>query len=229
MKLLHTPNSTLARLAVGGLVLSAGIGGPTLLVAGAAQAAACGTATPAGTDCTMTGTLALTAGTMTLTSPSSLGWGGTVNGLDQRLVDPTAADQTYLVNDSTGSGPGWHVTVSATTFTSGAKTLADVGTFSTDGSKTSILGTAGPTAACAAQSTCTLPTDTTTYPVAITTAASAPTAVNIYSASAATGLGSIVIGGSTAANPVGWWLNVPGNTQAGTYTSTVSMEMISAP
>jgi hypothetical protein len=62
--------------------------------------------------------------------------------------------------------------------------------------------------------------------VAITTAT---TASNIYDASATTGLGSVTIGGSSAANPVGWWLNVPANTLAGTYTSTVTVDIISGP
>jgi hypothetical protein len=72
-------------------------------------------------------------------------------------------------------------------------------------------------------------TTPTTFPVAITTAASAPTAFVIYDANAATGTVSIAVGGSTAANPVGWWLNVPGNTKAGTYTSTIAMAVVTAP
>jgi len=65
--------------------------------------------------------------------------------------------------------------------------------------------------------------------VAITTAASAPTAFVIYDANATTGTGSVAIGGSSAANPVGWWLNVPGNTKSGTYISTISMAVATAP
>jgi hypothetical protein len=62
--------------------------------------------------------------------------------------------------------------------------------------------------------------------VAITTASGTP--VNIYDASALTGLGTIVIG-SPGLNPVGWWLNVPSNTIQGTYTSTVSLELVAGP
>lgn len=210
-------------------LLAGGAGTVVLLTTASAGAVACGTATAAGTPCTMTGTLILSSGTLTLTAPSALSWAGNVTGLDQNLVDATAAHQAYLVDDATGTGAGWHVTVSATTFTTGTLTLANAGTFSTNGSVTSMTDPAAPTAACSSGSTCTLPTDTTTYPVAITTAATAPTAVNIYDASAGTGKGSIVIGGSTAAGPVGWWLNVPSNTLAGTYTSTVTMEIIAGP
>ena len=210
-------------------LLAGGAGTVVLLTTGSASAAACGTATVAGTSCTMTGTLVLSSGTLTLTTSSSLSWAGNVTGLDQKLVDPTAADQTYLVDDATGTGAGWHVTVSATTFTSGAQALPNAGTFTSNGSVTSVTDVTPPTAACSTGSTCTLPTKTTTYPVGITTAATAPTAVNVYDTSAGTGKGSIIIGGSTANNPVGWWLNIPSNTLAGTYTSTVTMEIISGP
>jgi hypothetical protein len=207
-------------------------GGSVLLGAGAAQAAACpvppGT-TPAGTACTIVGTLTMTGGTLTLIAPPALGWTETVNGADQHLVDPTVADQTYQVNDATGTAPGWHVTVAATQFTTAAPlhVLGNTGTFATNGSLTAMTDATAPTAACFAGSTCTLPTDTTTYPVAITTGA-AVTPVNIFDASALTGLGSITIG-SPGAAPVGWWLNVPGNTITGIYTSTVSLELISGP
>lgn len=88
---------------------------------------------------------------------------------------PGAASVPGRLGGSDGAGvgraraPGWHSTVSATTFTTGGgtpHTLADTGTFSTNGSVTSISGTGAPTAACASGSTCTVPTNTTTYPVA---------------------------------------------------------------
>ena len=226
---MRTASRRLAPLLGACVLLTGGLGASVLLAGGTAQAAACGTATAAGTPCTLTGTLILTSGALTLTAPNALGWSGNVSGLDQKLVDPTAAQQSYLVNDATGSGAGWHVTISATTFTATGGTLPNSGTFSTNGSLTSVTAATAPTATCSSGSTCTLPTDTTTYPVAITTATSAPTAVTIYDTSAGTGQGSIIIGGSTAANPIGWWINVAANTLAGTYTSTVTMEVIAGP
>ena len=209
------------------MLLAGGLGAGVLLAGGAAQAAACGTATVAGTACTLTGTLGVSTGTLTMTSPSALAWSTTETGADQQLVDPTTAHQSYLVNDATGSGSGWHVTVSATTFTTGSVTLANTGTFVTNGSATSETATPAPTAACASGSTCTLTSDNTAYPVAITTAATSPTAYVIYDTGTGTGMGSVTIG--VGALPVGWWVNVPASTKAGTYTSTISLTIISGP
>jgi len=83
-----------------------------------------------------------------------------------------------------------------------------------------------PDAACYTGSTCTTPTNTTTYPVNLTTAASAPATYKIYDTSANTGMGSISIG---ATHPASWWLNVPANAYAGTYTSTITYQLTSAP
>jgi hypothetical protein len=164
---------------------------------------------------------------LTLTAPSSLTWTGTLNGLNQSVYDTTGGDEQYTVNDATGTGAGWHVTVAATTFTNGTKTFPDAGTFTTNGSTTSVTSTNAPTATCTA--TCILPTNTTTYPVAVTTAVTAPTPVTIYDTAAASGLGQVVVGGSTNPNPVGWWVNVPASASAGAYTSTITMAIISGP
>jgi len=213
-----------------GAVLAGGIGGCVLVGAGTAQAAACpGTPVAAGTTCTDTGTLTFTGGALNLLSPTALGWTAVDTGIDQQLVDTTTAQQSYIVDDATGSGAGWNVTVSATTFTNGTVSLPNTGTFSTNGSITSIVATAGPTAACTSGATCTLPTDTSvTYPVALTTAATTPTAFKIYDALVNTGLGSITIGLPGAA-PVGWWVAVPANAKPATYLSTVTLEVLSAP
>ena len=210
-------------IAAGGLTA-----GSVGLMSGTANAAACGTAVSAGSDCTMTGTVGLTAGDLTLTSPSSLSWASTLTGTDQNLVDTVAADQQYTVNDATGSGTGWHVQISASTFTNGAHTFPNTaGVFSTNGSVSSVTDTTAPTATCTG--TCSLPTNTTTYPVEITTDPNNPQPFIIYDTAANTGLGEVVIGGSTAANPVGWWVNVPASASAGSYTSTITMEIISGP
>jgi hypothetical protein len=200
------------------------------LTPGTASATSCGAPIAAGSNCTLTGTLDLTGGTLQVTSPASLSWADTLNGLNQSVVDVTAGDQQYTVNDATGTGAGWHVTMSGTTFTNGSHTLPDATTFSTNGSTTSATGTTAPTATCTA--TCSPPTDSTTYPVAITTAATSPTPFTIYDTAANSGLGQVVIGGSAAANPVGWWLAIPADVYYGTggvYTSTITVAVVSAP
>ena len=197
------------------------------LTPGTASATSCGTAIVAGSTCTLTGSLGVTGSTLTLTSPSSLTWSETLNGLDQSIVDTAGGDQQYTVNDATGSGAGWKVTMAATTFTNGSHTLSNSTTLSVNGSSGSIIGTTAPTAACGVSATCTLPTDNTTYPVAIATAPTTPMTFAIYDTAATTGLGEIVIGGSP--NPVGWWLQVPASVYSGSYVSTVTLEVVSGP
>jgi hypothetical protein len=59
------------------------------------------------------------------------------------------------------------------------------------------------------------------------TTATTPMAVTIYDTSAATGLRSITTG--IGALPAGWWVNVRSKVRAGTYTSTVTLQIVSAP
>jgi hypothetical protein len=207
----------------GGLLL-AGLTSP--LAAGPAGAAACGPV-PAGAPCTVTGTFGLVSGPLSLAFPDALDWHFRVSFLGQDVVDLTPAHRSFVVENATGDPVGWHVTVAATQFRSGRATLPDVGTFFLTGSVTSPTATTAPTAACIGGSTCTLPTDTTTYPVAITTAASSPTPVTIYDAGAGTGLGATGIGGT--GHPVGWWLGVPAFTQPAGYAAIVTVELLSAP
>jgi alpha-tubulin suppressor-like RCC1 family protein len=166
-------------------------------------------------------------GNLTLTSPSSLTWAVTANGSNQSVVDAVAGDQQLTATDNTGTGAGWHITVSATTFTNGTHTLPNTGALSFTGSVTAVTSTAAPSATCV--SSCTLPTDTTTYPVVINTAASSPSTFTIFDTAAATGEGVLTIGGSTAANPIGWWVQVPGSTSTGSYTSTLTIAVVSGP
>ena len=87
-----------------------------------------------------------------------------------------------------------------------------------------------PTASCQGTLICTRPDDSSvSYPVAITSAAQSPAAVTVYAASAGTGVGPVTIGGAGTSNPIGWWLKVPANALAGTYTSTVTISVVSGP
>jgi hypothetical protein len=220
--------SLIAR-AVGVVLLAAGgLAAPTLL-ASPARAAACGTITAGGSagadQCTITGTLGVTAGSLTATPPAALAWSTTLDGRDQQVADPTAAHQGLEVDDLTGSGLGWNVNMSATTFTTSdaSHSLANTGTLKVNGSLTDNTASTAPTAACVTGATCTAPTNATTYPVAITTAGSSPTPYKIYAAAADTGIGKIAI------SKLGWWIHLPANTYAGTYTSTITFQVVSAP
>jgi hypothetical protein len=232
---ISTTKKRLMPLVAAATLLAGGTGAALLFAGGTADAATCA----AGATCTLTGSMDLTAGTLNLTAPTALGWGHAITGFDQSLSDDTAADQTYQVVDGTGTASGWDVQIAATQFTSngtGAPTLPLDGTFVTNGSNdaTTVPGTAtdatAPTAICATGSTCVPPTNTTTYPVDIVTGpAVAP--LTIFNATAPSGVGTITVGSVTAGvgNLVGWWLNVPATAAPGTYSSTVTMQIITAP
>jgi hypothetical protein len=205
------------------VLLTGGTSASVLLGAGAAQAAACSGAVAVTTPCTDIGTLTFTAGSLTFTPPTVFTWAATDTGVDQGVLDATAGHETMVVDDATGSGAGWNVTASSTQFTTGTILLPTTA-LSLNGSTSLATAATIPTAACSTATTCTVPTDTgVTYPVAIGT-----TAVKIYDALANTGLGSINLG-LPGANPMGWWLTIPANQKPGTYTSTITLEVISAP
>jgi hypothetical protein len=231
MRQLSARKKRVSSLLGAGALLVGGVATPALLAAAPASATTC----TVGVACTVTGTAALTGGTLSITPPPAIGWTGTLTGVTKDLVDLTAADETYNVDDATGATSGWNVSLTATPFTSTIPTsavLPNAGTFSTDGSLTTATGATAPTATCTSgPGTCVLPTDGVTYPIAITTAAtpSPTTTYIIYNAADSTGVGSIDIGGATALNPVGWWLAVSPTTAPGTYTSTVTFTLASGP
>jgi hypothetical protein len=215
----YIPSGTVFSVAITGLANTSAAGTYT-----AALATKNGSAT---VDSGSTGSLTFAVHALLLTAPASLSWSGTLTVSSQALDDANAADQSYAVGDSTGSGDGWNVTVTATTFTNGSHTLPNTGTFSTNGSLTSLGATAAPSITCI--SSCVTPTNQVVYPVAVTTAPSSPVAAVIYSAAVGTGSGSFTIGGSSAAHPVGWWLDIPPNAFAGTYTSTITFAVGTGP
>ncbi len=88
---------------------------------------------------------------------------------------------------------------------------------------------AAPSAACVGS--CLAPVDMTTNPVAIDAAASLPDAFTIYDASAGTGTGTgvVALGGPSATHPIGWWIQVPASSYAGSYTTTLTLTLVSGP
>ena len=158
-----------------------------------------------------TGTATISAGSFGFVStPPNVSYSATLNGLDQTVTATQALD----VGDATGSGTGWNVTATSTTFTTGGP----VHTLST--SATTV--TSAPADACDASATCTLATNSVTYPYTLPAAAVAPTATKLYNAAANTGMGNQTV------TPT-WKLAVPANTFAGTYTSTWTLSLVSGP
>jgi hypothetical protein len=176
-----------------------------LVTAAAASVALVGSLPAAAT----TGTATISAGTLAfVSSPPNVTWSATLNGLDQTPTTTQALD----VGDATGSGTGWNVTATSTTFTAGAHTLSTAAT----------TVTAAPTDACDASATCTLATNAIGYPYTLPAAGTAPTATKLFNAAANTGMGN------QTATPT-WKLSIPANTFAGTYTSTWTISLVSAP
>jgi hypothetical protein len=109
------------------------------------------------------------------------------------------------------AGLGWNLTITSTTLTTGTHSL------STSASKVT-----GATATCANGGICVAPTNTTSYPVSVPAASTAPAAVKFASVSASTGEGAFSM-------PAALQVSVPQNSFAGSYTSTVTVAVVSGP
>ena len=147
-------------------------------------------------------------GSLGLTSPSTATFPGlTLNGTNQSVT----TNVVFTPTDSTGSSSGWNLTGTSTTFTNGAaKTLPTTATTVTAGS---VAATAG---------TCRLPTNAIAYPVTLPAATTAPTAVKLYNAAAATGLGPATV-------TLAFKLSVPPNAYNGSFSSTWTFSLVSGP
>ena len=145
---------------------------------------------------------------LSMTGPTTVAFSGTtITGLNQTKT----VTATFDVTDNTG-GSGWNVTATSTTFTTGTHPLPT--------SATTVAST--PTSACDTGFTCTLPTDSVSYPYALPAGASAPTATKLVNAALGSGFGHETI---TAT----FTLTVPGNAYAGAYQSTWTFSLVSGP
>jgi len=151
----------------------------------------------------------LTAGSLAFVSaPPAVSFTATLNGTNQAVP----ATQPLDVSDATGSGNGWNITATSTLFTSGAHTIA----------ATATTIPSQPSVACDTNVTCTTATTNVTYPYSLPAAATAPTATQMFNATANTGMGDQTV------TPT-WTLTIPGNTYAGNYTSTWTLSLVSGP
>jgi hypothetical protein len=126
--------------------------------------------------------------------------------------------KTYTVpltlNDTrTGAsaGLGWNTTITSTQFLSGTRTLP-----TTASSITAV------SSACANGGLCTTPNNATTYPVTVPAGSTPPTAVKFFNAAAATGIGTFTLTPTVS-------VMVPQNSFSGTYTSTLTISVVSGP
>jgi hypothetical protein len=150
---------------------------------------------------TATATVSGTAGT-SLTLPTGPSLTDTLDGTDQTV----SYAPVLSIVDARGSGAGWNLTISATTFSDGfGHTLAP-------GQVSSVA------AACNAGNSCTAASSSgITYPLTI-----GGTASKFFNAAVNSGLGKIDV--TPAVDVV-----IPGNAYAGTYTSTVTLAAATGP
>jgi hypothetical protein len=220
------------RVAVLSLALCGVLAGIAMFAGSTATAATC-TATggpPISCSNPLNGSVTITGGALTLTA-SDLAWGAgiTLNGLDLDKVAVGAGDDHFEVDDLTGSAAGWHVTALPGRFCTDYPTCANTGTdhalattaLTFNGNTTYYNDTAKPAATCIGTATCSAPANGAAgpFPLVLT---SGGTAQTLFSAAAGTGMGSYDIASV-------WWLHLPANTAAGTYTSTVTLALSSTP
>lgn len=154
-------------------------------------------------------TATIGGGTLSMVSPTSVAFSANVTGVDQTV---NSNNQSFDVTDATGSGAGWNITATSTTFTDGTHTLAT----------NAVTQQAAPTRSCDASTTCTLAVTNVTYPYTLPAGATAPTATKLYNATASTGMGAQTSVGVMR-------LALPASVFAGSYTSTWTYSLVSGP
>jgi hypothetical protein len=149
---------------------------------------------------TATATVTGAAG-LSLNLPANPSISDTLDGTDQTV---SYAPVLGLV-DARGTGAGWNLTMSATTFSDGAGHTLQPGTV------------ASVAQACHTGSSCTAATNGIAVPITLST-----TAAKFFNAALNTGLGKVDV--TPTVN-----VAIPGNAYAGTYTSTVTVAAVSGP
>lgn len=153
------------------------------------------------------GSLTVSGGSLTMSAVDNPAFPGvTLDGTAQSVSDAIDID----VKDLRGTGAGWHLEVTSTTFTDGSNTLPNTA-----------LTITGVTSACDG-TTCTDPTNGNSYAITVPADTVAPTAVEFFDSAANTGLGDFTITPTFA-------LAVPATTYAGTYNSTVTLTVANTP
>lgn len=155
------------------------------------------------------GTADVIAGTLNMSATDAPAFPNTtLNGVDQTQQDTINID----VQDFTGSGAGWNLQITSTSFTNGSQTLSNTATVITGVSVSCDTGSCtDPTNALAGAYNITVPANTV-----------APSAAKFFSADAGTGLGDFTVTPTLQ-------LSIPATTYAGTYQSTMTITIVSGP
>lgn len=182
----------------------------------ATQAAA--GATPARTVTPANTTSAWVAHSIAVRDGSAAGLSVSLSGSPAFSADLDSGDAaaTWSVSgvllDTRLTSLGWHLQVTSTQLTAGSRTLPVTATSLTD------VGSL----VCHAGAPCALPTNIIPSPVAVPAGATAPAPVTFFNAAAATGAGAIDL-------TINFSVDVPQNAYAGTYSSTVTISVVSGP
>lgn len=165
-------------------------------------------ASPAFAD-DVTGTSTLTGGALSMSAVDAPAVSGTLAGTNLTLSDTF----NISVDDLSGTGAGWKLQMTSTTFTTvGGKTLANTASSIT-----------GVTFAANGAGTYVNPTNSVTYgALTVPAAATAPAAVSIYNAAADSGMGKFTITPTIQ-------VLIPANAYAGTYSSTMTLSIVAGP
>jgi hypothetical protein len=144
---------------------------------------------------------------VSISSPATASFSISLNGADQT---PTYALAFTVTNTAATKNDGWRVSASATQFTNGTKTFP--------ATASSVVGVAATGACSGTPCTAVLPSGTVAYPVTLPNSGGIP----IYSAALNSGSGTNSL---TATVQVA----APANIYAGTYTSTVTLQIVTGP
>ena len=137
---------------------------------------------------------------------------------NQKKVRTVSYSLPITVTDARGSGIGWNLMITSTTF-SLTKTDKDA---SKDRLPTNASSIIGVSATCGTNSTCTGPANHITYPLLVPAGQTPPVPVKFFDATANSGLGKFSIMMMVQ-------VTVPASTERGVYTSTLTITVASGP
>jgi len=170
------------------------------------------TATPVTSGAWVAEAIALdpaTSATLSLASTATPAFSANLPAGDQT---PTYTLPLTVQDTRTGAAAGWNLTITSTQFSTGSSHA-----LATSASRAQAVSSA-----CVGGASCLTPTNAVTYPLTIPAGGTPPTAVKLADAAAGTGTGIFTITPTIG-------VTVPANTYAGSYTSTLTIALVSGP